>query len=932
MTKNPKPKILYLIDGHAQFFRAYYAIRSGMSSPVTQEPTNLTFGFTSMLLKLLREDKPDYLVVAIDVSGDQETFRSELYPEYKANRDKAPDDFHPQVERCLDVLSQMGIPVLGQAGVEADDTIATLVKQLRAQHPDLKIRIVSRDKDLTQLIDDHVEMFDAHKDATVTPSDIFKVEGVEPKHVADILALMGDTSDNIPGVPGIGPKTAANLILQYGTIDNLYDHIDEIKGKKRENLEAFKEQVALSRQLVALIEDVEFDFDLEQAINDPSTLPVEQLLETFRQLGFNRHQDELKKLASGGDEAKEQGKPSMGSGDSGDSGDSGGGFGGGLFDQVQEGQVPRVIDGEYELITTKTRLKELVREIKQAKRFAVDTETTGLDAMQAKLCGVSISLKPKTGFYIPTRSPTPSKHLDTETVIETLRPVLEDPSITKIGHNLKYDLLILRQHGVDLAGQFDPENNDTLPLFDTMVASYVIDATRSSHKMDVLALSLLGHTCIPITELIGKGKNQTTFDTVPLEVACDYAAEDADITLRLHDVMRSQLESTGLKSLFEDVEMPLVEVLAELQFNGIHVDPDELDTQKVRIQERIDTIRQSIIDAAPHPFNPDSPKQLGVALFNKPDQDPPGLGLKVIRRGKTGPSTDQEVLDRLAGDPSIESEIPRLIIEYRQLTKLVNTYLESLKEAINPETKRIHASFNQTVAATGRLSSSDPNLQNIPIRTDVGREIRRAFKADKGNVLISADYSQIELRLLAHLSDDPSLIEAFTAGEDIHRAVAAEVYGVTPEKVTFEQRHSAKMINFGIIYGITPFGLARRLGGEVTNKQAETIISDYKARFTGIDAFLGQCVQEAIEKGYVETILKRRRAVPQVSAANQQIRALGERMAINTVVQGSAADLIKLAMIDLYRTLPESYPGVKMLLQIHDELVFEAPKSQAEEV
>jgi DNA polymerase-1 len=417
-----------------------------------------------------------------------------------------------------------------------------------------------------------------------------------------------------------------------------------------------------------------------------------------------------------------------------------------------------------------------------------------------------------------------------------------------------------------------------------------------------------------------------------LEQAVPYAAEDADITLRLHDVLAPQIEAMGLMGLFEDVEMPLVDVLAELEFNGVRIDPDELDRQREQLSGRIDALRDEIGSSIEHPFNPDSPKQLAVALFNKPDQEPPGLGLKVIKRGKTGPSTDQEVLEKLAEDPDVDSSVPKLIIEYRQLTKLVNTYLVALKEAIHDETQRVHASFNQTVTATGRLSSSDPNLQNIPIRTEIGRAIRRAFVAEPGNVLISADYSQIELRLLAHLSGDPALIEAFQKGMDIHTAVAAEVFGVTPEQVTAAQRGTAKMVNFGIVYGITPFGLARRLGGEVSTSDAAQIIDDYKARYAGINTFLAECIEMARSTGYVETILKRRRAIPQIHARNPQQRSLGERMAINTVVQGSAADLIKLAMIDLHRRLPAVVSEARMLLQIHDELVFEAPEADAEAV
>ena len=899
-----QPKTLYLIDGHAQFFRAYHAIRSGMTSPVTQEPTNLTFGFVGILLKLLRDYKPDYLAVVIDVSGDRESFRSELYPEYKANRDPAPDDFHPQVQRCLEILDLMNVPVLGMEGVEADDVIATLVKQLPRDHKDLNIRIISRDKDLSQLITDRVELFDIHKDELVTPDVVFKTEGVKPENVRDILALMGDPTDNVPGVPGIGPKTAAQLILRYGSLDELLAHLDEIKGKRRENLEASRDLLSLSKALVSLKDDLDIALELSTAQNDPTRIAVDRLGALFRELGFNRHQTDLQRLLASGGGASPKAEPAVG------------------FDEQLFGApgvaAPSTPSGQYESITTTKQLDAFLKRAKEAGVFAIDTETDSLATRSANLCGVSISIEPGTGVYIPTRSPEPNKHLDTETVVKHLRPLLEDASIKKIGHNLKFDMNVLRRHGIRLAGA----------SFDTMIASYVIDASRSSHKLDVLALALLEYVCVPITDLIGSGKKQRTFDTVPLEQAVPYAAEDADITLRLRNVLAPQLEAKGLQSLFDDLEMPLVQVLAELEWNGICIDPDELDRQRERLVERIAKLRHDISDAAPHPFNPDSPKQVAVALFNKAGSDPPGLGLKVIKRGKTGPSTDQEVLEKLSADPDVESDVPQLIVAYRQLTKLVNTYLVALKEAINPATGRVHASFNQTVAATGRLSSSNPNLQNIPIRTEVGREIRRAFVAAPGNVLISADDSQIELRLLAHLSEDETLIAAFQRGEDIHTTVAADVFGVNPNDVTARQRDSAKMINFGIVYGITPFGLSRRLGDEVSIEEAAEIINGYKARFSRIDEFLQRCVDKARTHGYVETMRNRRRSIPQIDASNPQQRALGERMAINSVVQGSAADLIKIAMIDLYRRLPDAFPKVRMLLQIHDELVFEAPAEQ----
>jgi DNA polymerase-1 len=535
---------------------------------------------------------------------------------------------------------------------------------------------------------------------------------------------------------------------------------------------------------------------------------------------------------------------------------------------------------------------------------------------------VALALEPGEAWYVPLRSPEPDRHLDLDAALPLLRPLLEDGSIAKTGHDLKLDLSAWRQHGVRLAR----------PAFDTMVASYVVDATRSSHRLDVLALALVGHTCLDRADVVGRGRHEKRLGEVAPGQVLPWAAERADVALRLRAVLEPRIECLQLARLFHDVEMPLVEVLAEMEWNGIRVDPVELERQRARLGERIEALRRQISGAAPHPFNPDSPRQLAAALFNKRAGTPPGLGLPVQRRGKTGPSTDVEVLERLAADPRVDSPVPGLIVEYRQLTKLVSTYLTALASVINPRTGRVHASFHQTGTATGRLSSSDPNLQNIPIRTEVGREIRRAFTAEPGRVLLTADYSQIELRLLAHLSEDPALIEAFQRGADIHTAVAAEVFHVDPAQVTPEQRHTAKMVNFGIVYGITPWGLARRLGPDVAVEAAAGIIAGYKQRYARIDAFLARCIDMAVTAGYVETILGRRRAIPQIQARSPQQRALGERMAINSVVQGSAADLIKLAMIDLHRALPERFAQALLVLQIHDELVFEVPRGEVEDV
>jgi DNA polymerase-1 len=996
---------LYIIDGYAQFFRAYHAIRTPMTSPVTKEPTNMTFGFIGMLLKLLRGQgkigleggKPDYVVVTLDVSGDRGTFRSQIYPEYKATRDDPPEDLFPQVERCLAMLKQIGMPILGAEGFEADDVIATLVTQLRPKHPDLKIRIISKDKDLKQLLHDGdhaVELYDVHNDELITADTLKEETGLTPPQVIDMLTLMGDTVDNVPGIEGVGPKTAAKLIAEHGSVDAVLAAAATIKGKLGERLRAVdRAQIDLSRQLVTLRHDVPIELPLESARTDK--LDLLAMGPVLKELGFNRYQDELKALAGGGGGAPTSEpaiphsltpRPTLGglfperapiemppASAAGNAAARAAAkpapIFGGLFDSASTGSSAALItpqSGEYRAITTRKQLDALLIELKSAECIAIDTETTGLSPRRDKLVGICLSTKIGTGVYIPVRSPDPSSHLDEPTVIAALKPILEDPAKPKCGHNFKFDMLVLRKAGIRLGGVSIPTSAAhraatkaaaaksaaqtsshstyatprfaTSTAFDSMVASYLIDASRSSHGLDALSMALLGRTNISIKDLIGTGPDARTFDQVPLDQATQYAAEDADVALQLRAMMLPQLAAMNLEPLFETVEMPLVEVLAELEWNGIRVDRAELERQRMRLQKRIDELKLEIAKAARdtigRTFNPDSPKQLAAALFNKPDatdeQGGSGFGLKPIKKIKTGYSTDAEVLDKLAADPEIATPIPALIVEYRELTKLVSTYLVALAAEINPDTGRIHASFNQTVAATGRLSSSDPNLQNIPIRTDIGREIRRAFIAAPEHVLVSADYSQIELRLLAHLSRDPALIEAFEQDQDIHTAVAAQIHNVPLVSVTKAQRNGAKMVNFGIVYGVTPFGLARRLG--VSNTEAGKIIDDYKRKFSGITTFLQECIDQAVRFGYVQTMLGRRRPIIDIESTNPSRRALAERVAINSVVQGSAADLIKLAMVDLQSAIATGAapPGLLMLLQIHDELVFECPRDQAE--
>ncbi|MEE2908719.1 MAG: DNA polymerase I, partial [Planctomycetota bacterium] len=778
---------LYIIDGYSQFFRAYYARRPYQTSPVTGEPTKLVAGFADILMSLIRNQQPTWLAVALDVSGDTGTFRSEIDEEYKANREEAPDDFGPQVDRCFEMLKLMDIPLIGVEGVEADDVIATLARRFTDSKQDVHLRIISSDKDLTQVLNERVELFDPSKGIR-TPDDVFKSEGVRPDQVIDILSLMGDTVDNIPGVPGIGPKTAAKLIGQYGTIEGIYEHLDEMTPKRRENLEGAMERLQLNRKLVRLRDDLDFDFDLEDARVEPAALDLARIEAFCRQQGFTRLPAQLHELvAAARVETAGEDDDARGTLWAGEPGEA----------EIR----PADPSADYCLVADEASLRKIVDSIRQQGRVSFDVETTGLDVMRADLCGISLSVKAGSGVYIPIRSPQPDSHLDEATVVEGLMDVMQDESITKIAHNAKFDMKMLRRVGIQVKG----------PIQDSMIASYVVNSSRPRHRLDDLALGLLQLECIPLKSLIGSGAKERTFDTVDLEKAVPYAAEDADITLRLWDVLFEQVQEEGLESLLDDLELPLVPVLADMEYTGVRADPKELDRQRETLETELTRLRSEILDAAPGPLNPDSPKQLAMALFNDPGADPPGLGLTPLKKRKTGPSTDQDVLEKLDRDPGVHTPLPGLVLAYRQLTKLVGTYLVSLKEAINPRTGRIHSKFNQAGTATGRLSSNDPNLQNIPIRSATGREIRRAFVPEDGSLLVTADYSQVELRLLAHLSGDEAMQAAFHAGEDIHRAVAAEVFEIDPSEVTSEQRGAAKMVNFGIVYGVTPYGLARRL-------------------------------------------------------------------------------------------------------------------------
>lgn len=938
------PETLYLIDGHAQIFRAYFAIRGGMRSPVTGEPTHAVFGFAQMLLKLLSQLEPHYVAVAVDMPG--KTFRDDLFPAYKGTRESTPDDLIAQIPRIFEMVEGFGIPVIGQPGIEADDVIASITQRILDDPAcdGIHVRIVSKDKDLEQLLGERVTMFDIHTDTLFDPAALLAAKGITPEQVIDVLALTGDTVDNVPGINGIGPKTAAQLVQQFGTLDGILANLEQVKGKKREYLEGGRAQLPLSRALVTLKRDADVGFSLEAArVRPPST---HRLLPLFQQLGFNRFQDEVRRLANGHEPPTDAAQalappladgtvpghePAEGAARAGtpvapqtpaatgasDSWPAQPATGAGSPATATDGRsapAPFATPGAYRAVTTAGELADLVALLRAAPLVSVDTETTGLDR-DAALCGLSLAWETGSAVYVPVRSPEPGRHLDADTVLAALRPLLEDPNLPKCGHNLKFDARVLLGAGVRLRGV----------TFDSLLASLLIDPSRPGHKLDDLALELLNYRMIPITDLIGEGPEQLAMDAVPLERVTPYAAEDADVALRLCAFLSPTLESMGLAGLLRDVEAPLSAVLAEMERHGILCDPEELVRQGEALGARVQELRRQVQALAGCEFHLDSTRQLAEVLFDH-------LGLAPGKKTKTGRSTDIQVLEKLAAqedrnDP--RTSVPRLVIEYRQLQKLISTYLGNLRGSVSPQTGRIHSTFHQLVTATGRLASHGPNLQNIPVRTDVGRQIRKAFPAPPGHLLICADYSQVELRLLAHLSEDAALMLAFEQDLDIHAAVAAQVFSTPLEAVTREQRNRAKTINFGIIYGVTPFGLARRIEG-LDVAGATRLISGYKEQFPGIDRFLQQCVQQALEQGYVCTILGRRRAIPEIHSLNGNTRSLGERLAINSVVQGSAADLIKRAMVRVQRRIDRDGLPLKLLLQIHDELVLETAAEAAQ--
>jgi DNA polymerase-1 len=896
-------KSFYVIDGHAHIYRAYFAPFRDLTSP-TGEPTKATFVFTQMLLNLISQRRPDYLCMVID-SGDETVFRKEIFSDYKANRKERPDDFEPQERRILEIVRDAGVPIFAKPGYEADDLIATISKKLCDQ--DFEIFVVSKDKDLRQVVNGCTKMYDVQNDQVIDLAVMERDLGYSPAEAIEIQTLTGDSIDNVPGIPGVGEKTALKLVKKYGSADAVLEHLDDLTPKMRENFEKYADRLPIARRLVTLKDDVEFDFDVDACrfvgLNQSA------LRSHMRSLGFDTL---LKRLGAQGDDntpVRSAPPPTTPLG---------------RFEESLFGPDPSTASGpalpepltgagcRYELVQTDHQFAGFLATLKNQKRFAFDTETDQLGPTSAKLVGLSFSWEHATGYYIPVCGPSGSEYLPCKRVLPALKPILEDPKIKKVGHNIKYDLLVMRQAGVEVRGV----------EMDSMIAAFLLDADRMQYGIDRLALDLLNFKKIPTSDLIGKGRNQLTMDRVELSRIACYAAEDADVALRLADYMDEHLDQVpALRKLHDDLETPLIDVLVEMERNGITIDPRILKEQSAVLAERVEELRQKIYSEAGREFNIDSPKQLEQVLFVE-------MKLPTGKRTKTGFSTDAQVLDRLAS----RYPIVQHILGYRELVKLKNTYLDNLTDFQSPADSRIHASFNQAGASTGRLSCSDPNLQNIPIRTDEGRRIRLAFVPGdrEKNVLLTADYSQIELRILAHLTQEPALLKAFSEDEDIHRAVAAEVFGVALEQVTREQRSYAKVINFGIVYGVSAMGLANRIEG-LTVRAAGELITQYHRRFPGISKFLRECVRQAQEKGYVETMMGRRRPIPDINSSVLSQSRASERMAINSVVQGSAADLIKQAMLNVHRRIQRENHPSRLLLQVHDELVFETPADGVED-
>ncbi len=885
------PKRLFLVDASGYIFRAYYAIRPLSNSKGL--PTNALFGFTSMLLKLLKDEKPEMIGIVFDVA--RKTFRNEKYPEYKANRDEPPPDLIPQFPYFRKIAKALGLAVLELPNYEADDVIGTIARQFEKKYSERGLAgtdslrpakwserfsravtdeglggravsppaeeawetvIVTGDKDIMQLVDDKVMIYDSMKDKWIREPEVVEKFGVGPKQVVDILALAGDSSDNIPGVPGVGDKTATKLIQEFGSLENVLKNASQIKGKMGEKLQQFEDQARLCKELATIVTDAPLEYDLKDfKMTEPDR---DALRELFEELEFRRFLGELAPQKT-------------------------------------------LSTKQYRLVLSRQELKELVQGLKSSKGFSFDTETTSLDTMRAKLVGVSLSYTSGEAFYIPIGHSYLGvpEQLPWEEVRTALKPVFEDEALPKYAQNAKYDYEVLLRHGMTVRGL----------KADTLIASYLLNPD-GTHSLDHLAQEHLGHKTTTYKEVVGTGKNEKSFSDVEVEAARDYSCEDADVTYRLIPILLPKLKEEKVDSVFNEIEMPLVTVLAVMERSGVRIDEALLHKVSKEYEYQLKEIESEVHRHAGGAFNLNSPKQLAEVLFEK-------MKLPAMRKTKTGYSTDVEVLTELAKT----YDVPRLLLEYRSLSKLKSTYLDALPKLVNPETGRIHTSFNQTIAATGRLSSSDPNLQNIPIRTDEGKKIRAAFIPSEGCRLLSADYSQIELRILAHMSGDKKLVEAFRHDHDVHTATAAGIFGVTEKHVTPKQRSVGKTVNFAVLYGQGAYGLAQQLDIDVS--EAENYIRNYFERFSDVAQYKEKVLAEARKEKIVRTLFGRLRRFPEIESPNGNIRAMTERTAFNTLFQGTAADLIKKAMIAIQRRIEKEFPTAKMLIQVHDELVFD---------
>ncbi|VAW53637.1 DNA polymerase I [hydrothermal vent metagenome] len=866
---------LILVDGSSYLFRAFHGL-----PPLTNskgQPTGAIYGVINMLKKLVVDYQPEYMAVVFDAKG--KTFRSDLYQDYKANRPPMPDDLRTQIEPIHQLVDALGYPRIVVSGVEADDVIGTLAQQAEAAGHE--VLISTGDKDLAQLVTDKISLINTMNNHVSTPESVIEKFGVSADKIIDYLALIGDTADNIPGINKVGPKTAVKWLAQYESVENIIDHADEFKGKVGEYLRAGLEQLPLSYQLATIVCDVELDKTPNDCLLQPADtvklkdLYTEYELKTWlKQLNDN---SATQASASNTDQAT-----------------------------IQDA-APK---GEYQTVLTQKDFDIWLEQLKNADVFAFDTETTSLNYMQAQVVGVSFSVEPGKAAYVPfghNYDDAPAQ-LSEAVVLGQLKTLLEDPNVAKLGQNLKYDVHVLKNHGIHMQGI----------SHDTLLESFILDSTKR-HDMDSLASQFLNHDTIHFEDVAGKGVKQLTFNQIDLEKAGPYAAEDADITLRLHQAIYQQLQDKpALLNVYQDIELPLMPIIQQIERNGVKIDANMLNTQSQQLSEQMQQLEQQSYDLAGEAFNLASPKQIQAIFFEK-------MGLPIIRKTKKGqPSTAEDVLQELA----VDHELPRIILQHRGLSKLKSTYTEKLPKLIDSNTGRVHTSYHQTGAATGRMSSSDPNLQNIPVRSEEGRRIRQAFIADEGNCLLAADYSQIELRIMAHLSADESLLTAFQQGQDIHRATAAEVFNVALDKVETEQRRAAKAINFGLIYGMSAFGLAKQLN--VTRYEAQDFIDVYFERYPGVKRYMDTTREKAHDIGYVETLFGRRLYLPEINSRNGMRRQYAERTAINAPMQGTAADIIKRAMIKVHNHLLETDISALMIMQVHDELVFEVAKNQVD--